>query len=248
MKLLITEQQCLRLIEEYDSIEDYFEFLDETTREIFQKINNKEKIRFSKIKPTQFHTALNDYIKFGQLTRFPTKYVYRWKGIMVEGVAMLEVLTAIHGHSEHFPYDEFYDTFNYCETCQTDQYNLFTGELDDETSKGEYDVWAMNRFKETNNRDYLKENDWSIIYEFLDDYKNIDDYVPFFESGHAVMSDFGLRPLQELANELMSQDEPNEMLQTIYKMLEITHPRGDLAELFIEGGSDSLAQISLLDK
>lgn len=247
MKLLITEQQCLRLIEEYDSIDDYFEYLDEVTREILNKIKNKEKISFRLINPTQFHTALRDFMKFGKLTHFPTKYVFRWKSLMVEGVAMLDALTSIHGHSQDFPFDEFYDTFNYCETCQTDQYNLFTGELDDEVSTGEYDVWVKQKFEETGDKDYLKESDFGNIYEFLE-YKNIDDYVPFFESGHAVMSDFGLRPLQELANEIMGQDDPNEILMTIDKMLEVTHPRGDLAELFIVGGSDSLERISGLHK
>lgn len=108
-------------------------------------------------------------------------------------------------------------------------------------------MWVKQKFEETGDKDYLKESDFGNIYEFLE-YKNIDDYVPFFESGHAVMSDFGLEPLQELANEIMGQDDPNEILMTIDKMLEVTHPRGDLAELFIVGGSDSLERISGLHK
>lgn len=251
MKIIITEQQAKFLAEEYNSEDDYYSLLDEITYDIFQKIKNQEKIKTAKINPMQYKTALMDFMRFPRnphFVRFPVKYVYRWKSIMIEGVAMLDALTSIHGHSSDFPYQEFYDVFNYTESYQSDQYNLFSGELEEVTPDGEYTAWAKEKYKETGDKDYLREYDWNSIYEFLDTVYHIDDFVPFFESGHAVMSDFGLGPLRNLAMELITKERPEDMIILINKMLDVTHPRGDLAELFITGGSNSLDFIAGFEK
>lgn len=251
MKIIITEQQAKFLAEEYNDESDYFHLYDETVMEVFNSIKNQQKITFHKINPAQYQTALRDFMRFPRnphFVRFPTKYVFRWKSMMIEGVVLLDALTSIHGHSQYFPYDEFYDVFNYTESYQSDQYNLFTGELEEVTPDGEYTAWAKKRYQETGNKDYLKDYDWSSVYEYLDDVMNIDDYVPFFESGHAVMSDFGLEPLRKLVLTLLGQDRAEDIIITINKMLDVTHPRGDLAELFIKGGSKSLDFIAGFEK
>lgn len=82
--------------------------------------------------------------------------------------------------------------------------------------------------------------DFTDAYEYLETQYNIDDYLPEFSNGQTLISDYGLDPLYELCSVLLKQNNPNDIIVTINKMLDISHQRSDLAELFIEGGSKSL--------
>lgn len=76
--------------------------------------------------------------------------------------------------------------------------------------------------------------------------KNSQDfYWNFLETPYgAPVSDYGLEPLWKLANELMSTSSAEQKLLIIDQMLNVVHARGDLAALFIEGGSGALGQLS----
>lgn len=47
-----------------------------------------------------------------------------------------------------------------------------------------------------------------------------------------------------LGHLLVNEIDVNQILILINKILNVTHPRSDLAELFIIGGSDSLTMVS----
>jgi hypothetical protein len=85
--------------------------------------------------------------------------------------------------------------------------------------------------------------DFNEASEYLEE-TGMDDYLPRFSNGHYVMSDYGLSPLLKLADELYLKNKPEEIIVTINKILDVSHQRSDLAELFIEGGSKSLDYIS----
>ena len=71
--------------------------------------------------------------------------------------------------------------------------------------------------------------------------RSMDFYFNFLETEHGTpISDYGLKPLWELAEQLMAVSTAEEQIQYIDQMLQITHRRGDLASLFIEGGTASL--------
>jgi len=222
MEILLTESQIEKIIEYYakdgyNNIHDWYDFNRDNLYEIFQSIKNQEKIKLHKINPNQYKTALEDFMKFGKFMRFPEKYVYRWKGIMLENTSTLDNLTSIHGHTSYFPFDEFYNTFNDAEPYDSKQYNMFTGETDEITPDGEFSQWCKQKYEETGDKDYLKDNNFTTAYEFLDEVKKIDDFVPFFSNGQVVMSDFGLEPLTKLGEKLINQDDPNEIIITINK-------------------------------
>ena len=63
------------------------------------------------------------------------------------------------------------------------------------------------------------------------------------EQGQARISDYGLKPLQELAFELQKTFNPEKQLQLVDKMLSICHQRSDLPSFFIEGGTSGLNQL-----
>ena len=77
------------------------------------------------------------------------------------------------------------------------------------------------------------------------DGKNIDFYFDFLNTEFgAPVSDYGLDPLWKLAEQLMSAQTYEEKLVLVDQMLNVVHQRGDLAALFIEGGSYSLSELS----
>jgi hypothetical protein len=64
------------------------------------------------------------------------------------------------------------------------------------------------------------------------------------EEGQPYISDYGMQPLMTLVGELRRETKPEDKLVTIDKMLNVVHPRSDMASWFIEGGSSSLSKLS----
>ncbi len=244
IRKIIREQIDNLLREDIESVNNWNNFKDELTGQILLMIKNGEKVTFDLIPVSQYHHALKEFMQYGKFMRFPEKYIFQWKQLLLENIAKLEVLTAISGHTSHFPFDEFYDIFNYQKEYQTQQLNLFSRKLEHEKTKGEFSEWAKEKYKETGDKDYLKDYNFGAAYEFLDEVYKIEDILPLFSNGQWVLSDYGLEPLFKLGEEILSQDDPNEIIVTINKILDVSHQRSDLAELFIEGGSKSLDYIS----
>lgn len=239
-------RECINKLikEDVETIDDWYSRQDELVGEVFSMIRNHEKITFDLMPKEQYLHALREFMQYGKFMRFPERIIFGWKQLLLENIAKLEVLTSLAGHTNDFPFDEFYDTFDYSEEIETRQYNLFTGDLDNETIDGEFTKWAKEKFKETGDKDYLKRYDFGSAYEFLDEVYNMDDVLPLFSNGQWVLSDYGLEPLFRLGEEIIRQEDPNEIIVTINKILDVAHQRSDLAELFIEGGSKSLDYIS----
>jgi len=70
-------------------------------------------------------------------------------------------------------------------------------------------------------------------------------YFDFLSTKFGVpISDYGLKPLWSLAEKLIETQDYVQKLIIIDRMLNVVHQRGDLAALFIEGGYESLQQLS----
>jgi hypothetical protein len=65
-----------------------------------------------------------------------------------------------------------------------------------------------------------------------------------FPDGSAAVSDYGLKPLYKVLQEYNENSTPEQTLVIINKALDITHPRGDLSSIFIQGGKNTLTKIS----
>ena len=219
------------LVEDTQSMDDWYETHNQMTYEIFNKIKSKKKITFDLMPVTQYHNALKEFMKFGEILRFPTRYILDWKELILENISKLQILTEISGHETNFPYQEFYDVFDY--NNKTNQEN-----------NGEFTKWCKMMYRKTKDEKYIKKYQWDTAYEFLDEVKKIDDYLPLFSNGQWVLSDFGLKPLWKLGEILVNEHDPNKILVLINRVLDVTHQRSDLAELFIQGGSKSLSYIS----
>lgn len=61
------------------------------------------------INPSMYQKALDEFIKFGKLNKFPIRYVYQWMGIIIRNTCTLEANTELAGHTSSYPYDEVED-------------------------------------------------------------------------------------------------------------------------------------------
>jgi len=223
----IIREQIDNLLREDDE-EKYVERELELPMEIFQSIKYKRKIEFDVIPKDQYLKALREFMEYNSLMRFPFKYINQWKELVIENVLKLEVINAINGHSSHFPYDDFYNVFDY---------NKKTGVEND----GEFSRWVNKKKKEGENYNIRS---WNTVFDFLDEVYNLDGVLPFFSNREIMVSDSGLAPLQKIIRELIQETDPNAILLLLDRVMNVVHPRSDLAELFIEGGSNSLEYIS----
>lgn len=234
------------ILEEIDNEYEYYSVKENMYDYVFQNIKDKKKITFNLIDPNQYKRALSEFVKYGQLIRFPEKYILKWKNLIIKNTALLDVLTELNGHSMYFPFEEFEKYFNESSTYETNQLDLFTGKKSWLTTKGEYDVWLKQKFEESKDKDFLKTDDYYNVVKFLDEVYDWDEYLPTFSNGQPLLSDYGLEPILNLIHdELINEETPEKMLVAINKILDVYHRRSDLAEIFIKGGSNSLSDINL---
>lgn len=97
-----------------------------------------------------------------------------------------------------------------------------------------HDVWL------TEDDDIPK--DWSDVMRIVDE-KGWEEFIPTWNNGHYLVSDYGLPQLIKLAHELIPEKNPEAICYLIDRVLQVTHPRSDMAELFIEDGSKTLDYI-----
>jgi hypothetical protein len=97
-----------------------------------------------------------------------------------------------------------------------------------------------DKYDELPNRDELRNNLYEqMTGQFFDYYMN----DPEGKMG-GFISDYGLKPLEDLLFELLRAGSPEEKLLIIDRMLNVVHQRSDIADWFVEGGSSSLSQLS----
>lgn len=58
------------------------------------------------INPNMYAKALREFTQYGQLVKFPSKYIYQWMGIIMKNTAILCANTELAGHTSNFPFYE----------------------------------------------------------------------------------------------------------------------------------------------
>lgn len=74
---------------------------------------------------------------------------------------------------------------------------------------------------------------------FLD----IDDWATW-SNGQWMLSDYGIKPLERYLWNAMMEENYEKKIVWLDAMLNVIHPRSDIAELFVEGGSHTLSKLS----
>jgi hypothetical protein len=80
------------------------------------------------------------------------------------------------------------------------------------------------------------------IYDFLEQ-QGLYDWMQM-PDGSDAWSDYGIQPLTQIIAKYNKSLTPEETLVLINKALDVVHQRGDIASIFIEGGSKTLSRIS----
>lgn len=209
-------------INENESRHRYYDFIEEyNAYSIFYMVMNGENLWTPLIKPSMYQAALNDFVKYGYINKFPSKYIYQWMGIIMKNTAILRTTTEIAGHSVYSAFDEFYDYF-----------------FDDDGVDRNGNSWES--FLEEHGFD---ENDhYEAMTEYLDEIGFYDNLV--LPDGSDAWSDFGIEPIEELISQYNENSTPEQTLVLINKILDVTHVRGDLSSIFIQGGAKTLSQIT----
>jgi hypothetical protein len=244
--------------------------------------------------------ALREFTQYGKLTKFPTRYIYQWMGIIMKNTAILRANTNIAGHSSYFPYDEyadflesyFSDRETYVDSNRTkieitleeverlcNGERIFISEAVDKYGQT-YFPWvsqddadrmvaqqdlnrSMTKFNEMygdiigyieqfnntkknqkieiDNRTskiFWVANEFDVLY-----YIGFDDWM-IMPDGTDAFTDFGMEPLERVLSEYDEELPPEKVLVLVNRALDVYHHRGDLASIFITGGSRSLSRIA----
>lgn len=91
--------------------EDYYYEYDNLFRDILGLMvsRSSQPIKLRKVNPNMYQKALNDFMTFGKITHYPTKYIDDWKNIIIENFMYLDVITMFFGHTSYFDLDVFND-------------------------------------------------------------------------------------------------------------------------------------------
>lgn len=173
------------------------------------------------INPAMYKKALDEYTTYGKLMRFPSSYIYQWIGIIMRNTAQLIANTELAGHSQWFPIDDFEDFLP--SYFGTEDYGYVDGDT--------------IHFKDENGEECEE-----YVLDFCDRIGLYGWMVA--PDGSEAWSDYGLEPLHKLISEYNETKSPEEVLVLINKILDITHQRGDMSSIFIQGGKNSLNNIT----
>lgn len=86
------------------------------------------------------------------------------------------------------------------------------------------------------------EADYNTLSKFLDE-QGLYDWM-IAPDGSSAWSDYGLKPLWDIIKQYNEDLSPEEVIVLVNKALDVYHCRGDLASLFIKGGSKTCTAIS----
>ncbi len=67
----------------------------------------------------------------------------------------------------------------------------------------------------------------------------------FTFNNELAITDYGMKPLEELAWKMMKTGDPDQLWILIDQALNVVHCNGDLAAFFVQGGSESLCEVSM---
>ena len=140
----------------YDIYENYQPY------DVLMEFENGEKnIWFPLIKPFEYKQALLEFMKMGELVRFPKDKVFKWLEIIMKNTCIIDAITSLAGHTQWFPYDDCRNVYGELEDAESDYY-IFSEFLDE---RGFYD-WCKLPDGSDAWSDYGLQPLWNILDEY----------------------------------------------------------------------------------
>ena len=124
-------------------------------------VEGEQNIWFPLIKPSEYKQALLEFMKMGELVRFPKDKVFKWLEIIMKNTCIIDAITALAGHTQWFPYDDCRNVYGELEDVESD-YEIFSNFLDE---RGFYD-WCKLPDGSDAWSDFGLQPLWNIINEY----------------------------------------------------------------------------------
>jgi len=247
-----------------------FEREDELKQELFTDFLYRNTPDFTKHVPwsvipfPRLKKIWEDFMMYGSVR--DTKGLEMINDLMIDNTSKVSIFTNLAGHTQWGDEEAFDENIGYWVNeqlnCLFPSKKVDTNQLEipyDNTKSGYKQKepvkdpepctivvhpFAQNFFDENYDGEMTREKFYELLFEemkgrFFDYYQN----DPEGKLG-GFISDYGLRPLEELLVELLRASTPEEKLLLIDRMLNVVHQRSDIADWFVEGGSHALAQLS----
>ena len=266
----IIKEELRKFLKEYDyEGDDYFTREDEVKQWIFSDFLYKNTPDFTKNIPwrlvsfPRLKKIWEDYIKTGVVR--DTKGLEMIEDIMISNALKISILTALAGHTQWGGEDDFEENIGYWVNeqlnCILPQEPVDTNQLEipfNDPTKGHVKKepvedkpcnttihpFAQEIIDEKYNAANMdREDARNFLYDAMKG-KFFDYYMEDPKIGQAYISDYGLKPLESLSQELSVTHDPKQKITLIDKMLNVVHQRSDMAGWFVQGGSRALSQLS----
>jgi hypothetical protein len=265
------------ILKEYSNEEiDYelFELKSEMTSDILNDFLFKNNDAMTKHIPwnvisfPRLKKIWEDFVKTGQVR--DERGLDNIENTMQNTTIKLWIITELSGHTPYDPDDDFKEVFEpYLEGYLKGYVaNKMNANIDANKHQMNFDRYTVK----ANPQSLSKKTKPKVINKYLDSFiedNNLEDlkrnelkpklydelmerffwyYTVDSKTGANYLSDYGLKPLLKLLQELRYVDTPEEKVPIIDKMLNVVHQRSDMASWFVEGGSNALQKLSGMEE
>lgn len=209
----------------YGSFEDY---LTKYNLEWVFTNAKRGSVWYPLIDARQYKLALDEFVKYGRLVRFPVDKIYDWVDILMKNSAIFENIRPLYGVDEYVPYIEVFEA-------------LYGADAD-------YDEWVSSMKGKTIYIPWLgdvtvegaKYTTDNMI--FMLEVNGVYNALKLPDGAEDAWSD--TQSYADYMNQFEDVETPEQALVLINKVLDVYHQRSDLASLFITGGREALTKIS----
>lgn len=242
-KSLITEVLTLAESSDYRDAWDTFNNIYDNQKDkiLSEIIDGKEHEYWEKIKFPRLQRIWEGYMRL--------KFIRDVKGmddiayLCIRNIAKLLVNTELVGHTEQYPeniINEFLEDRNLCFKTPVDLDAPIKEPTDPKQLKIKYrdhkgKFWSAYPPK----NEPIPNDCQEIAYTKEEFFERLDNYI-----GYDTYSDYALKPLVSLAYDLIEAATPEEQLLICDHIFNVIHMRGDIAALFVDGGSNALSKLS----
>jgi hypothetical protein len=243
----------------YDSLNSYWNGFEKIKKEIvndFLYDNNEDftkEINWRVIPYSPVKRIWEDFMRTGEIRN--VKGLESIERIAIRNTLLIDVITNFSGHVDAKESDdyleesikEFVEEQIRCYYQKPDDLDQL--EMDFETGGHRKKVsqqpctvmpFVKEFIEDNHNPDNVdSKNLENLLYDEILNNKFFDNYI-----AGGYITDYGLKPLRELVVQLYRENDPKKKLMLIDRVLNVTHQTSDLAAWFIQGGTNSLDDLS----
>jgi len=233
--------------EQYRAWEEWSNIYTEEIRNHIEDIIDGKKeqpwevIPIELIKRIWMEYAMHNVIRYKKME----EKLYQMSDLIVTNIVKLYVNTVLSGHTSESVKDAVMEG-GYCFKKESE--NQEEEQQDDEMKTADpslFPVQYVPPIHKLKPGDYNSNEDCTILPFTEDEYQvKSEDYIYDKNWGQYRISDYAMEPLIKLANELLLSTTAEEQLILIDRVFNVVHSRGDIASLFVKGGSYALSELA----